>query len=187
MEALALLELDSIAWGIRTVDDVMKMAHVELIASEPIDPGKYMILFRGDVGSVESSFQRGRESAGEHLVDRILLPHVHESVVPLLTGYRPDEKIDSLGIVETSTVASVIRAADAAAKAANVTLLRTHLARRIGGKGYVILTGSLPDVEAAVAAGAEAAPRDSDLIADVVIPAPTGEIVDEVMKEWLNR
>lgn len=187
MDSLALLELDSIAQGIATVDEVMKMAHVDLIASVPIDPGKYMILFRGDVGSVEVSFDRGRERAGRYLLDSVLLPHVHESVVPLLTGYRPEMGIESLGILETTTVASVIRAADAAVKAAGVSLLRIHLARRIGGKGFVILTGSQSEVEAAVPAGADAAGRESDLFAEVVIPAPTDEIFAEVTREWLDR
>jgi microcompartment protein CcmL/EutN len=187
MEALALIEIDSIAAGIAAVDEVMKMARVELIASQPVDPGKYIILFGGDVGSVESSFARGCERAGDRVVDRVLLPQVHESVVPLLTGGRTDEPIASLGVVETATVAAVIRAADAAAKAAEVTLLRIHLARRIGGKGFVILTGQQTDVEAAVAAGADAAGRDTDLFAEVVIPAPTGEIFGEVTREWLER
>ncbi len=187
MEALALIELDSIAEGIASVDEVMKMARVELIASEPIDPGKYMILFRGDIGSMEPSFACGRERAGIHLLDSILLPQVHESVIPLLTGYRPDESIESLGIIETSTVSAVIRAADASAKEAAVTLLRIHLARRIGGKGFVLLTGAQSDVEAAVSAGADAAGRKSDLFAEVVIPAPTDEIFAAVTREWLER
>ena len=37
-----------------------------------------------------------------------------------------------------------------------MTLVDLHLARGIGGKGYLVVSGALPDVEAALDAGAEA-------------------------------
>jgi microcompartment protein CcmL/EutN len=62
-----------------------------------------------------------------------------------------------LGVLELSTLAAAVRAADAALKAAAVRLVELHLARGIGGKGTVVLTGELGDVEAALDAGATAA------------------------------
>jgi len=63
--------------------------------------------------------------------------------------------VDSLGIVETTTVAATLLAADAAAKAAAVHLIELQLGRGIGGKGFFTVTGPLAEVEAAVeAAGA---------------------------------
>ncbi len=185
MEALALLELDSIAAGIRAADSLTKRARVELIASHPIDPGKYMILFRGDVESVRSSFERGVEAAGGRLVDRVFLPAPDGSIVPILEGASIERTVDSIGVIETCTVAATIRAADAAAKATAVTLLRIDLARRIGGRGFVILTGTLADVEASVRAGGDAAGRDTDLFDEVVIAAPSAEITAEIVKEYL--
>ena len=66
-----------------------------------------------------------------------------------------------------------------------MTLLRLHLARRIGGKGYVLLTGSQADVEASVAAGAARARAEERLVAETVIPAPTEEIFEKLTAEWL--
>jgi microcompartment protein CcmL/EutN len=186
MEALALLELDSIAAGYRTMDAVVKAARIDLIEGRPIDPGKFAILFGGDVASVEASFLRGKETAGESIVDTVFLPAAHESLFPLLAGDGKEGRIDSLGIIETGAVASVIRAADAAAKAAPVRLIRIHRARRIGGKGYVILTGTLPDVEAAVDAGAARAEAEGHLLSRVVIPAPADEVLAKVREEWLS-
>jgi microcompartment protein CcmL/EutN len=66
-----------------------------------------------------------------------------------------------------------------------VRLLRVHLARRIGGKGCVVLTGELADVEAAVAAAIEEARREDRLVAEIVIPAPAPETHAKIAGEWL--
>ncbi len=57
-----------------------------------------------------------------------------------------------------------------AAKAAGVLLRDLRLANGIGGKGVVVLSGSLPDVQAAVAAGREDAQKRGLLARAVVIP-----------------
>ena len=62
-----------------------------------------------------------------------------------------------MGVLELDALAATVRAADAALKCAAVTLVDLHLARGIGGRGYVVLTGDLGDVDAALEAGAEAA------------------------------
>jgi len=185
MEAIALIELDSIAAGFRAADELVKRARVDLLESRPLDPGKYLILFRGDVASVEAAFARGVEVAGENLVDRLFLPAAHESIVPLLAGGTTDPPIDSLGIIETTAVASILRAADTAVKAAPVILLRIHMARRIGGKGYLVLTGALADVEAAVAAGTAKARSSGKLAGETILPAPAEETYRKIGEEWL--
>lgn len=185
MEALALIELDSIAGGYRTADALMKTARVSLLEMRPLDPGKFLILFRGGEGEVDAAFKRGREIAGGDLLDEVHLPGAHPSLFPLLEGKSPEEEIDALGVIETGSAASAVLAADRAAKAAPVTLLRLHLARRIGGKGYLLLTGAQADVEAAVAAGTEAARKRERLVAETVIPAPTEEIFERLRAEWI--
>ena len=69
--------------------------------------------------------------------------------------------------------------ADIAAKAAAVTLFRIHLAMAIGGKGYVMLTGDIASVEAAVSAGATVATEEGILVARAVIAAPRKELFRE--------
>ena len=61
----------------------------------------------------------------------------------------------ALGVVETFSGTSVIAAADAAAKAARVTLFRIHVAMALGGKGLCLMTGAMADVRA----GVQAAPK----------------------------
>ena len=57
---------------------------------------------------------------------------------------------DALGVVETTSVASAIRAADAGRKGAEVTLVQLRLADGLGGKGLAFFSGLVHDVEAAV-------------------------------------
>jgi len=85
----------------------------------------------------------------------------------------------ALGIVETFSASSIIEVADAAAKAANVTLFRIHLAMAIGGKGFVLMTGDVASVQAAVDAGAKVAGAEGMLVSKVVIPAPRPELFRE--------
>ena len=59
-------------------------------------------------------------------------------------------QLSSLGVVESYSVASVIRGADAALKRANIEAISIRLANDLGGKGYFVFTGDLHDVESAM-------------------------------------
>ena len=75
---------------------------------------------------------------------------------------------EALGVVETSTVAAAIQAADAGVKGAEVGLWQLRLADGLGGKGLVLFTGLVADVEAAVEIGCGRVA--SQLIRSVIIP-----------------
>ena len=76
---------------------------------------------------------------------------------------------EALGIVETATVAAVIDAADAGVKAADVALSSIRLADGLGGKGYVLFSGQVADVEAAVeSAEARCEPHGTLVRSDVI-------------------
>lgn len=157
LEALALVETASVARGVVVADAVLKMAPVELVFAGEVSPGKFVVVFGGEVGATRASHGRGVEVAGEHLVDELLLPQVHRGVLPALEDRAGAGDEDALGTLETTTVAAAVLAADRAAKAARITLRRIRLAQGLGGKGFVFLTGPVHDVEAAVAAGRAAA------------------------------
>jgi microcompartment protein CcmL/EutN len=84
-----------------------------------------------------------------------------------------------LGVIETFSGTSVLAAADAAAKAARVTLLRIHVAMALGGKGLCLMTGTVADVTAGIAAAAEVARQRGLLVSEVVIAGPSPELVGE--------
>ncbi len=179
---IGLIELSSIARGIDVTDRVLKEAAVSVLVARPVSPGKYVILFTGGVEDVQSSMRAGTEAAASSLVDRLLLPAVHDGVLTALDRPVRVPELDAVGVIETFTVASTLLAADVAAKKAAVTLIEVHLACGIGGKSYVTLTGPIGDVDASVSAGAGAAAENDLLLARVVIPRP-----HESMRDRLGR
>ena len=168
--AIAAIETSSIAQGIVTADAMVKRADVQLVQASVLSPGRYWILVAGPVADVRSAHGRGVEVAGDALLDQLMIPQLHDGVMPALRGVVSPSTADAVGVLETLTAASAIVAADAAAKAAGIMLADLRLANGIGGKGVVTLTGSLPDVQAAVAAGRADAQKRGLLARAVVIP-----------------
>ncbi len=168
--ALALLEFDSIAIGVRAGDAMVKRAPVECTFAGTVHPGKYLVLVTGDVASVEEAFLAGRDAGGAALLDSVFLPGVDDAVVEVLRGRRGAVLGEALGVVETRTVAATVGAADRGVKGADVSLLEIHLADRIGGKAYCLFSGLVADVEAAVEAAVRGLARPDQLVAEVVIP-----------------
>ncbi len=178
--AIALLEFDSIAVGIRAGDAMAKRAPLETLHAGSVQPGKYQVLAGGEVAEVEEARAAGRAAGGQALVDEIFLPEVHPEVIQALTGGRRPAEGEALGIVETRTVAAVIGAADAGVKGALVRLLEVRLADGLGGKGYVLFSGEVSNVEAAVELGVASLPARDLLVERVVIPRLHDEMLDNL-------
>jgi len=168
--AVAAVETSSIAQGMVTADAMVKQAEVEVLEATVLSPGRYWILVAGDVATVRAAHRRGVEVAGDTLLDQLLIPQLHAGVLPALRGIVPASDDDSVGVLETLTAAAAIVAADVAAKAAGIVLRDVRLANGIGGKGLVVLSGTLPDVQAAIDGGRADAQKRGMLARAVVIP-----------------
>ena len=59
---IAVLEFNSIAVGIKALDGIVKKAPVKVMEAKTICPGKFLILFTGDVASAEAAIIRGKET-----------------------------------------------------------------------------------------------------------------------------
>jgi len=171
---IALLELASIAAGFETADALRKEAAVQILRARAVSPGKFVILFTGSVEDTASAHRRGLEIGADTLIDSLFIPNVEPTLLALMRGGRPNGTpvLDAVGIIETLSVASTVRAADIAAKTASLQLIDVQLAVGIGGKSYVTFTGDVADVTAAVEAGAADAERAGLLVRRVVIPRP---------------
>jgi microcompartment protein CcmL/EutN len=179
--AILLLEFDSIALGIRAGDAMAKRASLLSLHAGSIQPGKFLVLAGGEVGHVEEARTAGREAGQQALTDEIFLPEVHAEVVEALIGNTRSSHGEALGIIETRTVAAVIGAADAGRKAANVRLLSIHMGDGLGGKGYVLFSGEVSEVEAAVDRGAASLASFDNLVARVVIPQLHAEMLENLI------
>src|SRR5688572_20135066 len=106
------------AIGTRAVDALMKKAPVTIERVGTVQPGKLVVLFTGDVASVEASHHEALLVAGPAVLDKVFLPHVDAQVFGAVVGARGAFSGDTLGIIETTTLAAVVDAADAAVKGA---------------------------------------------------------------------
>lgn len=177
--AIGIVETSSIAKGFEIADTVLKAANVEIVVNRTICPGKYMVLIGGDVDAVQASIEAGVRIGAHTVVDHFVIPNVHPSVFPAISGVAHMPELQALGVIEAFSVASVIEAADAAVKATPVQLITIHLAMAIGGKGFVTLTGDVASVREAVEIGAAVIQKRGLLVEKVVIPAPSPDIVRE--------
>lgn len=176
MITIGFLELNSIAKGILAADMMLKAAEIKLVYARPSCPGKYQILITGEVSAVESSLNTGAEAAKANVVDRLLIPRVHPQVIDAVNMASMPGSLKALGILEFFSVTGAIVAADAAAKAANISLIEIRLGTGIGGKSFVTFTGDVGAVEESVEAGARTAKDSGALVEKVVIAHPDREL-----------
>ncbi len=181
MEALGMIELNSIARGVEAGDAIIKTANVQLVGAYASCPGKYVVLVRGEVSAVKSSIEVGAKTAGKSLVKDIVIANLHEQVFGALSSATEVEPKGAVGVIETYSLATAVLVSDAAVKAANIDLIEIRLGRGLGGKSFTVLTGDVSSVKAAVEA-AVIANRDDGLIAHTaVIPRISKEILKTLL------
>ena len=182
-KSIGAIELSSIGIGYRIQDEMLKAASVEILIARTICSGKYFIVIGGTVSDVRAAISAGAKSADEAIIDQLVIPNVHESIFPALgqSVVLQEEQAEALGVVEAFSGVSIIAGADAAAKAARVTLFRIHVAMALGGKGFCLMTGSVADVRTGVSAAAAEARQRGLLVSEVVIPRPEKQLFDEYL------
>ncbi|MFH0734061.1 MAG: BMC domain-containing protein [bacterium] len=181
MNSIGLIELSSIAAGMLAADIMLKTSEVTLILSRSICSGKYMVLIGGDVAAVQTSVDAGIRNLDYAVIDSFVIPNVHADIFPAISGNNKVDNLESLGILEAYSVASLIEGADAAVKASNVKLIEIRLAMALGGKAFCTLTGEVAAVTSAVDAGAYIIGQRGMLVNKVVIPSPRPELLSEMI------
>ena len=181
MEAIGILESNSIAKGIEAADAILKAADTSLLFSKPVCPGKYTTLFYGDVAAVSASLDAGAAVIDAHLVDSVVIPRIHPQVIQAISLSTAPDGVNAVGVMEFFSVTAAVYAADAAAKAADVTLLDVRLGVGIGGKSFAVLTGEVAAVEEAVRCGMAAGEEKGLAVTSTVIPSPRKEIFDTLL------
>ncbi len=180
-KAIGLLELSSIAAGFQIADTMLKASEVRLLLSRSICSGKYMVLIGGETGAVKAAVAAGETAANGCLIDSVTLSNLHPDVIIAIGRTQPVQPEGALGILESFNVATMIKAADAAAKAANVVLLELRLAMAMGGKAFCTMTGDVASVQAAVNAGRAVIAQAGMLVNAVVISRPHPDVYREVV------
>ena len=95
--------------------------------------------------------------------------------------------MNAFGILETYDAASIIVAADVAAKTAIVDLIELRIAKGMCGKSYLILTGEVAAVEAAIEKAKQAAAKDGMYLDSSVIAILTSRSAGPFCKVFLTE
>lgn len=176
-KAIGMVEYMTVSTGIKAADTLVKTADIELIEAQTVCPGKYIILFSGELSAVRESSEAVKKAYPEKLIDTFVLGNPHDSIFKALTCTSDIEKVEALGVIETFTAASIIVAADNAAKTAQVDLMEIRVARGMCGKSYVLLTGSVAAVTEAVESSLRLLKEEGTLLDSAVIPNPSKEFI----------
>ncbi len=182
MDALALLELSSVARGYRTLDALVKESPVSIVEANLIEPGRFLILYGGGVAEVDAAHAVGRQVAAECLVDEVLLPGVDPRVWTGIAGVFDTGEFDTVGVIEGSSIAAVLEACDRAIKNASVSLTGLRVERGLGGKGFFVVDGEQFDVEAAVEVAVAVLTARSRLVRAEVIARPHPDFLVHVLR-----
>ncbi|MEF9918055.1 MAG: BMC domain-containing protein [Eubacterium sp.] len=175
-KAVGFIEFKSIPIGIEATDDMLKAGNVDLMMASPLCPGKYVTIISGDVGAVQSSIKNGERIGGIYVLESHVIPNIHPDVLPAMLGAGEVGEVKALGIVETINAISSIMIGDVCVKASNVDLIEIRIARGLGGKGFVLLTGEISSVKTAIKA-AEVEMSDLGVITSYsVIASPHKDI-----------
>ena len=144
-------------------------------------PGKYIAIVSGDVAAVEDSVRTGEGSAGEYFVDSIVIPNVSQAVFPAITGAVMPDAMQAVGIMESFSLATMMIAADAILKAAELEPIELRLGNGLGGKAFFTFTGDVAAVQTGIDAGKALAEEKGLLVNAEVIPAPSEKLIASLL------
>lgn len=179
--AIGLVEFKTTPSGIRAADIMVKTAKVDLLEAQTVCPGKYIALIAGDLSAVDAAVKAAIASGSEHYIDSFVLGNPHDSIFPALYGTSEIADVRAIGILETYDVASIIVAADLAAKTAIVDLIEVRIAKGMCGKSFFVLTGEVAAVEAAIARARESVSESGMFLDASVIANPDRQICKSIL------
>lgn len=179
-KALGMIEFKTVASGITATDIMLKTADIEVVQANPVCPGKYLATIAGEISSVKAAIDAAEKFNSSMLIDKFLLGNPHESIQPAICGALDVKNKSAIGIIETYTAASCVVAADTAAKTSLVELVEIRLAKGMCGKSYIILTGSVSSVTAAIDR-AKAGIEDGLFLDSSIIAGPDERLWDSIL------
>ena len=180
-KAIGMVEYKTVSMGMTAADLMIKTAAVEIIEAQTVCPGKYIVLITGELSAVNASVEAAKTQYGDQLIDSFVLGNPHEAIFPAIYGATVVEDVSALGILETFSAPSIIVAADAAAKTSQVELIELRIARGMCGKSYLLLTGDVAAVSAAIERAQEEVGVGGMFLDSSVIPSPDKRLWQSIL------
>jgi len=180
-KAIGMVEFVTVSAGMTGADTMLKTAEVEVVECATVCPGKYIVIISGELSAVKASVDAAKVKNTSMVIDSFVLGNPHESLFSAIYGAGRPERVEALGVLESFSAATAIVAADAAAKTALVDLIELRLARGMCGKSYLLLTGSVSAVAAAIERAENEASDRGMLLDSSVIPRPDEKLWQSIL------
>ncbi len=180
-KAIGMVEFQTVSTGMNGADTMIKTADVEVMECATVCPGKYLVIISGELSAVKASVDAAKVKFADKVVDSFVLGNPHDTLFSAIYGATEPQGVEALGVMESFSAASAVVAADAAAKTALVDLIELRLCKGMCGKSYLLLTGSVSAVTAAIErAENEAADRGMYLDSSI-IPRPDQKLWQSIL------
>ena len=176
-KAIGMVEYKTVSSGVTAADAMVKTSEVDIIEAQTVCPGKYIAVISGDLSAVKAAVDTAKTKYGMHLINSFVLGNPHESIFPAIYGATQIEGISALGILETYDAASIIVAAETAI----VSLIELRIARGMCGKSYMMLTGEVAAVDAAIEKAKNEIGADGMYLDSTVIAHPDDKICRAIL------
>jgi microcompartment protein CcmL/EutN len=184
-DAVAILELTGVATGYLALDRMLKHSPVTIIEANLVEPGKFLILYTGGVAEVQEAHNAILESYSADVLEEIILPFAHHSVIEGLKGNElrlSSLEYDCIGVIETNCIAATLLAVDRSVKDCNVNIVGIRVAIALGGRAFFVVHGAQHDVEEALEVSEKSAADKGGVRRKELIPRPHNDMI-----EWLLR
>ncbi len=179
-KALGLIETSSIPKGMKILDSILKKTQVNLITSKPICPGKYLIIIRGTVESINIALNIATTIGEKAILYSCSIDKLNDKVFYALKERKKPENIEALGIIETKTSIASIVLADVLCDSSDIELVRLRLANGIGGKGLIIFAGDVSSVKNAIQSAKYYDVQDKRIIDAVLLSYPDKRLMENI-------
>ncbi len=179
--AIGMIEFKTTASGITAADTMVKTSEVEILEAQTVCPGKYIAIITGDLSAVKAAVEAAEAMGEDKCIDSFVLGNPHESIFPAIYGATQVEEVSALGILETYDAASIIEAADQAAKTAVVDLIELRIAKGMCGKSYMLITGEVSAVEASIERAKQLVAGKGMYLDSSVIAHPDRKMMDSIL------
>ena len=183
MNSIGLVECKNVSKGILVTDEMLKSAGITLLSSGAVCPGKYVTIVGGELSAIKASVDHAAVIAEDALIESFVIGNLAKNVFEAVHGAVSVENKRSLGIIETFTAASAIKAADAAVKSGYIELIdktripleyipkkHTYFNRMVQGSGAIILKKVVSEIVKQLPEGASICFLLHD---ELMIEAPT--------------
>ena len=79
-KAIGMVEYKTVSAGIKAADTIIKTAEVTILEAQTVCPGKYILIFEGDISGVSAAIDSAKSLLPEQLIGSFVLGNSYNFV-----------------------------------------------------------------------------------------------------------